>query len=239
MRHYMVETPSSYRKSISCVRPWSDRSWITWRHSAEMRWDKTRNTKKHLQTTSTLGWLCWWCVTVSWSVMQWLVPAAEHSASGCSGLFPVQYPVGSWGPEEQQTEPAVCQPVEPQPQTRVLWDPDVCEFTSSHSSFETVSLDRTAVLTPSSLLQVRTLESIKQQAQQHDMTHLTDVVQRLALQSRTWTLASCQEHVTTEKRRNKMPYCVFCGVDKHFEYILSSNIWHQLFLKPVPKPLIH
>lgn len=49
MRHYMVETPSSYRKSISCVKPWSDRSWTTWRHSAEMRWDKTGNTKKHVQ----------------------------------------------------------------------------------------------------------------------------------------------------------------------------------------------
>lgn len=114
-----------------------------------------------------------------------------------------------------------------------------CLWVHLHSSFETVSLDRTAVLTPSSLLQVRTLESIKQQAQQHDMTHLTDVVQRLALQSRTWTLASCQEHLTTEKRRKKMPYCVFWGVNKHFEYVMSSNICHQLLLKPVPKPLIH
>uniref|UniRef100_A0A674PBN9 VPS35 endosomal protein-sorting factor-like n=1 Tax=Takifugu rubripes TaxID=31033 RepID=A0A674PBN9_TAKRU len=34
-------------------------------------------------------------------------------------------------------------------------------------------------------MSVRTLECIKHQAQQHDMTHLTDVVQRLALQSRT------------------------------------------------------
>uniref|UniRef100_A0A8C4HG36 VPS35 endosomal protein-sorting factor-like n=1 Tax=Dicentrarchus labrax TaxID=13489 RepID=A0A8C4HG36_DICLA len=34
-------------------------------------------------------------------------------------------------------------------------------------------------------ISVRTLEYIKHQAQQHDMTHLTDTVQRLALQSRT------------------------------------------------------
>lgn len=40
---------------------------------------------------------------------------------------------------------------------------------------------------PLSLLQVRTLECIKHQAQQPDMTHLSDTVQRLALQSRTWT----------------------------------------------------
>lgn len=36
-----------------------------------------------------------------------------------------------------------------------------------------------------------------------------------------------------------MPYCVFWGVDKHFEHVLSSNIWHQILVKPVPKPLIH
>ena len=36
-----------------------------------------------------------------------------------------------------------------------------------------------------SLLQVRTLEYMKHQALQPDMSHLTDTVQRLALQSRT------------------------------------------------------
>lgn len=131
MRHYMVETLSSYRKSISCVKPWSDRSWTIWRHSAEMRWDKTGNTKNFHRIS--------WVVMLTmcdcfWGVMQWLVPAAEHTASGCSGLFPVWCPVGSWGPEEQQTEPAVYQPVEPQPQTRVLWDPDVGELTHTHRS---------------------------------------------------------------------------------------------------------
>lgn len=53
---------------------------------------------------------------------------------------------------------------------------------------DSVSLGRTAGLTPPPppfLLQVRTLECIKHQAQQHDMSHLADVAQRLALQSRT------------------------------------------------------
>lgn len=62
-----------------------------------------------------------------------LFPAAEYSASGRSGLFPLWSPAGSWGPEEQQTEPAVCQPVEPQPQTRLLRDPHVGGFTRTHT----------------------------------------------------------------------------------------------------------
>lgn len=198
MRHYMVETLSSYRKSISCVKPWSDRSWTIWRHSAEMRWDKTGNTKNFHRISWVVMLMMCDCF---WSVMQWLVPAAEYTASGCSGLFPVWCPVGSWGPEEQQTEPAVCQPVEPQPQTRVLWDPDVGEFTHTHRS-RLCQLGQDSCIDPpppQSLLQVRTLECIKHQAQQHDMTHLTDVVQRLALQSRTWTLASGQKHLTANK----------------------------------------
>lgn len=54
--------------------------------------------------------------------------------------------------------------------------------------------------------QVRTLEHIKHQAQQPDLTHLTDTVQRLMLQSRTWahklvlnTWALCQQKNRTRE----------------------------------------
>lgn len=66
--------------------------------------------------------------------LEWLVFAAEHTASRGSGLFLVRRPVGSRRPEQQQAEPAVRQPVEPQPQTRLLRDPDVGEFTCSRAA---------------------------------------------------------------------------------------------------------
>lgn len=63
-----------------------------------------------------------------------LVFAAEHTTSRCSSLFLVRCLVGSRRPEEQQAEPAVRQPVEPQPQTWLLWDQDVGEFTCRHTA---------------------------------------------------------------------------------------------------------
>lgn len=56
-------------------------------------------------------------------------------------------------------------------------------FSLTHLQLSCPSLTQPSLL--SSAVQVRTLESIKQQAQQPDMTHLTDTVQRLTLQSRT------------------------------------------------------
>lgn len=59
---------------------------------------------------------------------------------------------------------------------------------SSHTRIREAHLEMRHVCTAvvhTFLLQVRTLEYIKHQAQQRDMTHLTDVVQRLMLQSRT------------------------------------------------------
>lgn len=37
MRHFTEETPSFYQRSTSCVRPWLDRSWTTWRFSVGTR----------------------------------------------------------------------------------------------------------------------------------------------------------------------------------------------------------
>lgn len=167
--------------------------------------------------------------------LKWLVFAAEHTTSRCSSLFLVWCLVGSRRPEKQQAEPALRQPVEPQPQTWLLWDPHVGEFTCRRtaSAFKPLLWWCLTPPLPPSFLQVRTLECIKHQAQQHDMTHLTDVVQRLALQSRTWTSATGREHVTTTKMERKKALLCF---RKHFVYSLSVNICHHL-LKCVTKPL--
>lgn len=48
------------------------------------------------------------------------LPAAERAAPGLLGLLPVRRAASSRRPEEQQAEPAGRQPVEPQPQARIL-----------------------------------------------------------------------------------------------------------------------
>lgn len=49
-----------------------------------------------------------------------IVLLAEHAASRRSSLLTLWCDAGSRRPEEQQAEPAGCQPVEPQPQARIL-----------------------------------------------------------------------------------------------------------------------
>lgn len=57
-------------------------------------------------------------------------PAAERASPGLFGLLPVRRAAGSRRPEEQQAEPAGCEPVEPQPQIRILRDSRIGEFLS-------------------------------------------------------------------------------------------------------------
>lgn len=62
-----------------------------------------------------------------------VLPAAERAEAGFFGLLPVWRAAGSRRPEEQQAEPAGRQLVEPQPQTRILRDSRIGEFSLTRS----------------------------------------------------------------------------------------------------------
>lgn len=79
-----------------------------------------------------------------------------------------------------------------------------------------------------SLLQVRTLEYIKHQAQQADMSHLSDTVQRLTLQSRTWTSPSTTSDkwwckLKTHEEEEKKCLNVFLRDDALWIFILHFS----------------
>lgn len=137
--------------------------------------------------------------------------AAERAASKRPGLLPLRGPAGPRRPEEQQAQSAVHQPVEPEPQARTLRDASLCGLAfykpsssprkliaskfCSQPGIVKVDLNLTlqqlctyiimTFLPLLCFLQIRTLESIRHQALRPDMAHLSDTIQRLALQSRT------------------------------------------------------
>lgn len=79
MRHFMAETQSFYQRSTSCARPWSDRSWTTWRHSVGTRWGRTSL----------------FSVIQSWAALHWHILLCSK-VHGVKALWPSPCLVSCW-----------------------------------------------------------------------------------------------------------------------------------------------